>query len=119
MSPEVTTLLAAVGAVGAMLAVLVPVIRAQGAGLHREIDALRSDQATTRSELRGEIAELRCDLAELRGDVQALTERVARIEGSLSGPWRPRVNGSPSSSEPAEATAVLPGGDWSSVQFEQ
>lgn len=119
MSPEVTTLLAAVGAVGAMLAVLVPVIRAQGAGLRREIDALRTDQAATRTELRGEMAELRrevkadiaelrrevrADIAALRSDLHGLTERVARIEGSFSGPWRPPANGSPAPSPPPEET---------------
>ena len=108
MSAELTTLFAAVGAVGAMLAVLVPLIRAQGASLRREIDALRVDQTATRTELRTEIAELRrevrADIGELRGDLHALTERVARIEGSLSGPWRPPANGSPAPSAPPEAT---------------
>ena len=111
MSAELATLFAAVGAVGAMLAVLVPLIRAQGASLRREIDALRVDQTATRTELRTDIAELRrevhADIGELRGDLHALTERVARIEGSLSGPWRPPANGSPaapSAPAPPEAT---------------
>ena len=44
-------------------------------------------------------------VCKLRGDLHALTERVARIEGSLSGPWRPPANGSPAApSAPPEAT---------------
>ncbi len=39
--------------------------------------------------LRSEVTGLREDLAELRRDLVHLTERVARIEGALSGPWRP------------------------------
>lgn len=31
---------------------------------------------------------LRADVRELRGDVHALAERVARIEGALTGPYR-------------------------------
>ena len=100
MSAELATLFAAVGAVGAMLAVLVPLICAQGASLRREIDALRVDQTATRTELRA-------DIGELRGGLHALTERMARIEGSLSGPWRLPANGSPaapSAPPPPEAT---------------
>jgi len=46
------------------------------------------------------------ELGELRRDLQALAERVARIEGALTGPWRP-TNGSPmpASKTPPEATA--------------
>ena len=36
----------------------------------------------------------RAELAEVRRDLRDLGERVARIEGTLSGPWRP-TNGSP------------------------
>ena len=32
---------------------------------------------------------LRSGIAGLREDLHSLTERVARIEGALSGPWRP------------------------------
>ena len=31
---------------------------------------------------------LRSEIAGLREDLHSLTERVARIEGALSGPWR-------------------------------
>ena len=34
------------------------------------------------------------ELGELRRDLHGLAERVARIEGALTGPWRP-ANGSP------------------------
>ena len=71
MTDGVTVLFGAVGAVAAILAVLVPVIRAQGAGLRCDIDTLRADMGEVRRDL----------------------HRVARIEGALSGPWRP-ANGS-------------------------
>ena len=45
MSAAVTTLFGAVGAVAALLAVLLPVILTQGAALRREIDHLRADVA--------------------------------------------------------------------------
>ena len=46
------------------------------------------------------------ELGELRRDLHAIAERVARIEGALTGPWRP-TNGSPAppSKTPPEATA--------------
>ena len=44
-----------------------------------------------------ELGEVRRDLhaeaTAIRADVHALAERVARIEGAMSGPWRP-ANGS-------------------------
>ena len=49
--------------------------------------------------------EVRADIAELRSDLHALTERVARIEGTLSGRWRPPANGTPAPSPPPEDTA--------------
>lgn len=69
MTDGVTVLFGAVGAVAAVLAVLVPVIRAQGASLRREIDTLRAD------------------VGEVRRDLHVLSDRVARIEGAMSGPW--------------------------------
>ena len=133
MSTELTTLLGAVGVVATMLAVLLPVIRAQGTALRREIDAqgtsLRSEiealGTSLRSEiaaqgqvieaqgtslrreidaLRGDMTELRGDVAELRRDVHDLSDRVARIEGTLNMPGR-TTNGAP---EPAGSGA---GGD--------
>ena len=52
------------------------------------------------------MAELRTELAEVRRDLHALAERVARVEGALTGPWRP-TNGSPAAAPkgPPEATA--------------
>ena len=46
------------------------------------------------------------ELGELRRDLHAIAERVARIEGALTGPWRP-TNGAPApaSKTPPEATA--------------
>ncbi len=54
---------------------------------------LRDDLAEVRREVRNDLAELRrevrTDLAEVRTDLHVLSDRVARIEGVLSGPWRP------------------------------
>lgn len=86
MTNGVTVLFGAVGAVGA---VLVPLIRAQGAGLRREIEGQGASP-------RREIDTLRADVGEVRRD------RVARIKGTLSGPWRP-ANGSPATTPSTEA----------------
>ena len=88
MTDGVTVLFGAVGAVAAMLAVLVPVIRAQGAALRREIEGQGES-------LRREIDTLRSDVGEVRRDLHVLSDRVARIEGALTGPWRPPANGTP------------------------
>ena len=82
------TVLFGVGAVAAMLAVLVPVIRAQGATLRREIEGQGES-------LRREVDTLRSDVGEVRRDLHVLSDRVARIEGTLTGPWRPPANGTP------------------------
>ena len=119
MSDGLLTLFGAVGAVGTMLAVLLPVIRAQGASLRREIEAqgtglrreieaqgigLRGEIEAQGTGLRREIDSLRIDVQELRRDVHALSDRVARVEGALSGPWRPPANGRPAAPAPdAEA----------------
>ena len=95
MTDGVTVLFGAVGAVAAILAVLVPVIRAQGAALRREIEGQGAS-------LRREIDTLRADVGEARRDLHILSDRVARIEGALSGPWRP--NGGPSN--PVEPTVA-------------
>lgn len=56
--------------------------------------------------IRSEVAEVRRDLhaeaTAIRGDLHALGERVARIEGAMTGPWRP-ANGTPAPSTPPEA----------------
>ena len=65
--------IAIVGVGVALLAVLVPLILAQG----RRLEALVAD------------------VAEVRRDLHALAERVARIEGALTGLWRPPANGNP------------------------
>ncbi len=90
----------AIAGVGvALLAVLVPVVVLQSRRLEQRIDAVAVALTTTRTELRA-------DVAEVRRDLHALAERVARIEGALTGPWRP-TNGSPAaaSKTPPEATA--------------
>ena len=73
--------LAIVGVGVALLAVLVPLILT----LHGRVVA---------------------ELGELRRDLHALAERVARIEGALTGPWRP-TNGTPvpTSKTPPEAAS--------------
>ena len=89
----------AIAGVGvALLAVLVPVVVLQSRRLEQRIDAVVEALTATR-------IELRTDVAEVRRDLHALAERVARIEGALTGPWRP-TNGSPAASKGfPEATA--------------
>ena len=89
MTAGLTTLFGAVGAVAAMLAVLLPVILTQGAGLRREIHTLR------------------VDVGEVRRDLHALSDRVARIEGALTGPWRP-PNGAPAPPSGSTASEAPP-----------
>lgn len=127
--------IAIVGVGVALLAVLVPLLLAHGRRFDRidaRIDALAAAVEAVRTELHAEIvsvrdelhaeivsvrtdqganaASVRAELAEVRRDVHALSERVARIEGALTGPWRP-PNGAPAASPSAspapdrEATA--------------
>ena len=86
MTAGLTTLFGALGAVAAILAVLLPVILTQGAGLRREINTLR------------------VDVGEVRRDLHALSNRVARIEGALTGPWRP-ANGAPTTAPPGSTAS--------------
>lgn len=88
MSTGVTTLIGAAGAVAAVLAVLLPVVLAQGASLRRRIDTLRSD-------LGRELGTLRGDLGELRRELHTLSDRVAGIEVDVTCPWLPRASGPP------------------------
>lgn len=48
---------------------------------------------------------IRADVGEVRRDLHALAERVARIEGALTGPWRPPANGPPAAPEPVATPA--------------
>ena len=89
MTAGLTTLFGAGGAVAAMLAVLLPVILTQGAGLRREMDTLR------------------VAVGEVRRDLHALSDRVARIEGALTGPWRP-PNGAPAPPPVSTASEATP-----------
>ena len=100
----------AIAGVGvALLAVLVPVVVLQSRRLEQRIDALAADLSATRTELRADVAEVRRDLIartdRLTDDLHSLAERVARMEGALTGPWRP-TNGSPAAASkgPPEAT---------------
>ncbi len=106
-------LVGAVGAVAALLAVLVPVIRGQGAALRREIEgqgtSLRREIEGQGTSLSREIDTLRADVAEVRRDLHVLSDRVARIEGALTGPWRPPTNGGTSNPvEPPAAASEVP-----------
>lgn len=99
MSTALEILISAGGTVAAMLAVLLPVIRSQGSTLRREIEgqgaSLGREIDTLRTDLGRELDTLRSDVAEVRRDLHALSDRVARIEGAMSGPWRPPANGAP------------------------
>ena len=124
MTVGVTVVFGAAGAVAAMLAVLVPVIRGQGAALRREIEgqgtslrreieehgtSLRREIEGQGTSLRREIDTLRADVAEVRRDLHVLSDRVARIEGALTGPWRPPTNGGTSNPvEPPAAASEVP-----------
>ena len=79
----------------------------QSRRLEQRIDAVADALTATRAELRTDVAELRTELAEVRRDLHALAERVVRVEGALTGPWRP-TNGSPAAAPrggPPEAAA--------------
>ena len=84
MSNAAVTLFGALGAVAALLAVLLPVILTQGASLRRELDAVRAD------------------VGEVRRDLHDVSDRVARIEGALTG----RVGAVPAAGAPALQTAA-------------
>ena len=103
MSPGLTTLFGAVGTVAAMLAVLLPVIRAQGASLRRELDHLRADLGNLHADVRA----LTADVRALTARVDGLAERLARIEGAITGPWRPS-NGAPAPTPPSTTTEGYP-----------
>ena len=92
-----SVIVAVVGVGVGLLAVLVPVLLALAAGIRRELDHVRADVAEVR-------AEVRADVAEVRRDVHALSDRVARIEGALTGPWRP-PNGGPAPPASAETAS--------------
>ena len=63
-----------------------PLLLTLAAGNRREIDQLRANVSADTASLRG-------DLAEFRRDLHAVSERVARIEGALTGPWCPANGG--------------------------
>ena len=111
MSPALTTLFGVGGTVAALLAVLLPVIRAQGSALRRELDMLRGDIRTDVASLRAEVGEVRreqrAEMAAVRADLHALAEPVARIEGAFT--WRAPANGGASNPvAPAAPNPVPP-----------
>ena len=81
--------------------------------------AVAEARAGARADLTAAVSDLRADLTDLRHEltsrmdaltsrVDALTvrmdsvaERVARIEGALTGPWRPPANGNPAPAAPS------------------
>lgn len=84
-----------------------PLLLALAAGIRRELDHVRNDAAAVRTDMQAGLAAVRADVAEVRRDLRDLGERVARIEGALTGPWRPPANGgtapAPSVSTPEAA----------------
>ena len=108
MSTALEILIGAGGTVAALLTVLLPVIRAQGSNLRRQIEGqgtnLRRELDTLRGVLRADVAALRADVGEVRRDLHALSDRVARIEGAMTGPWRP-ANGTPAAAPTPPAAA--------------
>ena len=79
--------IAIIGSAVGILAVLVPLMVTLHGRTDRRIDALAAN------------------VAEVRRDLHALAERVARIEGALTGPWRP-ANGAPAPAPGTPSEAV-------------
>ena len=112
MSTALEILIGADGTVAALLAVLLPVIRAQGSTCATRSRGKARTYAVNWTRYAGtcapDVASLRADVGEVRRDLHALSDRVSRIEGALTtGPWRP-TNGSPAAAPQGgtpEATA--------------
>ena len=90
MSPEFYTIIGvAIGLAGLILNGQFSGHRAL-ADLRREVGELRSEIAHLRSEMYRELAALREEMhrefAAVRTELSALTERVARLEGLVTGP---------------------------------
>ena len=81
MTESLTVLLAAVGAVAAILAVLLPVVLLQGKSLRREITLQRTN-------LDAAMANLRADLAEVRNGTRV---DLAAAVPSCAPIWRRRA----------------------------
>ena len=61
-------------------------VRAESQGLREDFrDGIRSLRTEFRADVQGSRQEVRGDFADLRSDIQALTVRMARIEGFLVG----------------------------------
>ena len=78
--------IAIVGAAVGLLGVLVPLLLS----IRKEVTEVRRD--------------LHAEATAIRADLHALAERVARIEGAMSGPWRPQ----PANGNPAPASTAAP-----------
>ena len=85
--------IAIIGAAVGLLGVLVPLMLYLHGRLAADLTATRAD--------------VHAEATAIRADVHALAEWVARIEGAMSGPWRPPSNGTPAtpSTAPPEAPA--------------
>ena len=81
-----SVIVAVVGVGVALLTVLVPLLLSLAAGIRRELGHVRGD------------------VTEVRRDLHALSDRVARIEGALTGPWRPPANGGAAATPAASAS---------------
>ena len=90
MSPDTIAILIAVVTMGAIgPGVLVVLLLTLNGQQGRRSERLEDRLEGVRGELRGELAEISAGQEALREDLHSLTERVARIEGVLMGPWRP------------------------------
>ena len=99
-----SVIVAVIGVGVALLAVLVPLLLSLAAGIRRELDHVRAD-----------VGRLDGRIDRLGGDLHALSDRVARIEGAITGPWRPPANGGSAPPTPDPVPAAPAGGDPATV----
>ena len=82
--------IAIAGAAVGLLAVLVPLILTLHGRVVAEVASVRGEVVEVRRDLHAEATAIRADVhteaTAIRADVHALAERVARIEGAMSGP---------------------------------
>ena len=101
--------IAIAGAAVGLLAVLVPLILTLHGRVVAEVASVRGEVVEVRRDLHAEATAIRADVhteaTAIRADVHALAERVARIEGAMSGPWRPPANGTPAVAPSPETAA--------------
>ena len=80
--------IAIIGVGVALLAVLMPLLLALGRRMDRFEARTHTRAETLSADISGVGQEVRADLAELRPDLHVLSDRMARIEGVLTGPSR-------------------------------